>query len=59
MHPILKSVEEPYLRQEALGEFSVGDTVNVHTRIREGDKERIQVFTGTVIARARGTGATR
>ena len=31
--------------------FSVGDTVRVHVRIREGDKERIQVFPGTVIAR--------
>ena len=32
-------------------EFEIGDTVDVHTRILEGDKERIQVFTGTVIAR--------
>ena len=36
-------------------EFRVGQTVNVHIRIREGDKERIQVFTGVVIAR-RGSG---
>ncbi len=35
--------------------FKVGDTVRVHTRIIEGEKERIQVFTGTVIAR-KGTG---
>jgi large subunit ribosomal protein L19 len=35
--------------------FSVGDTVRVHTRIIEGEKERIQVFTGTVIAR-KGSG---
>lgn len=34
--------------------FSVGDTVNVHVKIREGDKERIQVFKGTVIARDGG-----
>ena len=32
-------------------EFSVGDSVRVHARIYEGDKERIQVFAGTVIAR--------
>jgi len=32
-------------------EFSVGDSVKVHVRIKEGDKERIQVFAGTVIAR--------
>jgi large subunit ribosomal protein L19 len=35
--------------------FNIGDTVNVHTRILEGDKERIQIFSGLVIAR-RGTG---
>lgn len=35
--------------------FHIGDTVRVHIRIIEGDKERVQVFTGTVIAR-RGTG---
>jgi large subunit ribosomal protein L19 len=35
--------------------FAIGDTVNVHTRILEGDKERIQIFSGIVIAR-RGSG---
>ena len=38
--------------KEVPPEFEVGDTVDVHTKILEGDKERIQVFTGTVIARA-------
>ncbi|MCP4189946.1 MAG: 50S ribosomal protein L19 [Planctomycetaceae bacterium] len=33
-------------------EFDIGDTVDVHTKILEGEKERIQVFSGTVIARA-------
>jgi large subunit ribosomal protein L19 len=37
--------------------FHVGDTVSVHVRIKEGDRERIQVFNGTVIARD-GRGAT-
>jgi large subunit ribosomal protein L19 len=37
-------------------EFSAGDQVRVHVRIKEGDKERIQVFQGTVIQR-RGAGA--
>lgn len=32
--------------------FEIGDTVDVHTRILEGDKERIQIFNGVVIARA-------
>ena len=36
-------------------EFEIGDTVDVHTKILEGEKERTQVFTGTVIAR-RGSG---
>ncbi len=35
-------------------EFSVGDTVKVHVRIKEGDKSRIQVFEGTVIAKKHG-----
>jgi len=34
--------------------FEIGDTVDVHVRIREGEKERVQVFTGTVIAIKRG-----
>lgn len=37
-------------------EFRIGDTVDVHTKILEGDKERIQIFTGVVIARS-GSGA--
>lgn len=38
-------------------QFDIGDTVDVHTRILEGSKERIQVFNGTVIARSgRGNG---
>src|SRR5262245_66313109 len=51
---LLKAVEAPSLRAEPL-EFAIGDTVNVHTRILEGDKERIQIFNGVVIAR-RGSG---
>lgn len=42
-------------RKETLPEFHIGDTVKVHCRIIEGDKERIQMFIGTVIAR-RGEG---
>jgi len=51
---LLKGVEATSLRSDAL-EFAIGDTVNVHTRILEGDKERIQIFNGVVIAR-RGAG---
>jgi large subunit ribosomal protein L19 len=45
---ILKNVEQPYLKKEA-PQFLVGDTVDVSTKIIEGDKERLQVFSGTVI----------
>ncbi len=51
---IQEKIEAPYLRKD-LAEFHVGDTVRVHTRVVEGDKERIQVFQGVVIAR-RGRG---
>lgn len=46
-------IEQGQLK-EKVPEFQVGDVVDVHVRIREGDKERIQVFTGTVIARRGG-----
>jgi large subunit ribosomal protein L19 len=44
------SVEKPMLRSD-VPEFKAGDTVKVHVRIKEGEKERIQLFEGTVIAR--------
>jgi large subunit ribosomal protein L19 len=56
MHQILKAVSEASLRKEGLTDFNVGDTVDVHTRIREGDKERVQIFNGTVIAIRGGHG---
>jgi len=54
---ILDTVENKSLK-ENIPHFEIGDTVDVHCRIREGDKERIQIFTGTVIAR-RGRGINR
>jgi len=51
---IINLVEEPYLQKD-LTPFNVGDTVKVHLKVREGDKERIQVFEGVVIAK-RGSG---
>jgi large subunit ribosomal protein L19 len=47
-NPIVEQVEKDYLKKD-VPEFEVGDTVDVATRIIEGDKERIQVFSGTVI----------
>jgi large subunit ribosomal protein L19 len=48
---LLALVEQSSLRED-VPQFNVGDTVDVHTRILEGDKERIQIFTGTVIAKS-------
>lgn len=51
---LLQAAAEKSLRKESLGDFRIGDTVDVHTRIKEGDKERVQIFNGTVIAQNRG-----
>ncbi len=50
----LQEVENEYLRSD-LPEFRAGDTLRVHVKVSEGDKQRIQVFQGVVIAR-RGNG---
>jgi len=47
---ILNHVEKSSLQEKA-PKFDIGDTVDVHTRILEGEKERIQIFSGVVIAR--------
>ncbi len=51
---IIQKLEKRQLKKE-ITSFNIGDTIRVHTRIIEGEKERIQVFTGTVIAR-KGSG---
>ena len=51
----LRLVEASSLKTD-LAAFNIGDTVDVHTRILEGEKERIQIFNGVVIARA-GSGS--
>jgi large subunit ribosomal protein L19 len=48
---LLNAVEKGNLKEE-VPQFDVGDTVDVHTRILEGEKERTQVFNGVVIARS-------
>ncbi len=50
----LINVVEKESLSDHVPQFEIGDTVDVHTKILEGDKERIQVFTGTVIARSGG-----
>ncbi len=49
----ISEIEAKYLRND-VPEFRSGDTVRVHTKIKEGDKERIQVFEGVVIRHRRG-----
>ncbi len=50
---IIDLVEKSSLKEEP-PQFDVGDTVDVHTRILEGEKERIQIFTGVVLGRSGG-----
>ena len=53
--PIIKHIADSQIK--TLPEFRTGYTVKVHQRIREGGKERVQIFEGLVIARKGGTGA--
>jgi len=50
MMNVLKKIEAEQLKPEVT-DFAVGDTVKVHTRVIEGDKERIQIYSGIVIGR--------
>ena len=50
---LVKALSSQYMK-ETLPEMRVGDTVRVHVRIKEGSRERIQVFEGTIIARKHG-----
>ena len=50
---LVKILSEQYMKKE-LPEMNVGDTVRVHVKIKEGSRERIQVFEGTIIAKKHG-----
>jgi large subunit ribosomal protein L19 len=54
---LMKVVDQAYAPQNELPKFSTGDTITVHYKIKEGNKERIQQFRGVVIQR-RGKGHT-
>ncbi|MBQ7581459.1 MAG: 50S ribosomal protein L19 [Lachnospiraceae bacterium] len=51
---IIKEIEAEQMK-ESVDTFAVGDTVRVHAKIKEGNRERIQVFEGTVIKRQGGS----
>ena len=53
MNDIIKNIEATQLK-DSIAEFNVGDTVRVYNKIKEGNRERIQVFEGTVIKRQNG-----
>ena len=50
---LMKALTSQYMKKE-LPEMNVGDTVRVHVKIKEGSRERIQVFEGTIIAKKHG-----
>ena len=54
MNDIIKSIEEAQLKSD-ITPFSVGDTDKVYTKVKEGNRERTQVFEGTVIKRQNGS----
>ena len=54
MNEIIRSIEADQLKSE-IQEFHVGDTVRVYGKIKEGNRERIQVFEGTVLKRQGGS----
>ena len=53
-HPLIKEIESSF-RRDNIPEFRSGDSVRVHTLIKEGDKERVQIFEGVVIDRRGGS----
>lgn len=58
MNHIIKNLEEEMLRKDLVG-FHPGDTVRVHVRVKEGEKERLQAFEGVVMRmRKSGLGST-
>lgn len=50
-NPLLQKLEKEHLNNKATPDFHIGDTVRVHVSIVEGEKKRVQIYTGTVIAR--------
>lgn len=58
MASVIKQIEQEQMRMD-IPEFDSGDTVKVHVKIREGEKERIQIFQGVVIKKTKGFTSAR
>jgi large subunit ribosomal protein L19 len=59
MSDIVRTIAMKYMnKNKGIAEFSAGDTVGVHVKIREGEKERVQLYKGVVL-KIQGSGATR
>ena len=54
MNEIIKNIEAEQLKKD-VPQFNVGDTVRVHALIKEGNRERIQIFEGTVLKKQGGS----
>ena len=53
MNSVIKAIEDAQLK-ESVDQFNVGDTVRVHNKIKEGSRERVQIFEGIVLKRQGG-----
>jgi large subunit ribosomal protein L19 len=54
INKMIDKINRENARPEKLAAFAIGDDVKVHVKIKEGDKERLQIFAGTIIAIKRG-----
>lgn len=54
MNELIREIDKEQIRENPLADFNPGDSVRVHERIKEGTRERIQIFEGTVIKRQHG-----
>lgn len=55
MNDIIRKIEQEQLRENALTEFNVGDTIRVYAKVKEGNRERLQMFEGVVIKKQHGS----
>ncbi|GMQ64763.1 MULTISPECIES: 50S ribosomal protein L19 [Vallitalea] len=55
MNDIIRKIEQEQLRENALTDFNVGDTIRVYAKVKEGNRERLQMFEGVVIKRQNGS----